>query len=35
MMYFVRYQAATHELALIGAAMFALEATILWLQWKQ
>ncbi len=35
MMYVVRYQRATGELALIGAAMSAAGLAILWWQWKR
>jgi hypothetical protein len=35
LMFLVRYHSATHELALIGAAMFAVGAAILWRQWQR
>jgi UDP-N-acetylmuramyl pentapeptide phosphotransferase/UDP-N-acetylglucosamine-1-phosphate transferase len=35
MMYVVRFQRATGELALIGAAMSAAGLAILWWQWKR
>jgi UDP-N-acetylmuramyl pentapeptide phosphotransferase/UDP-N-acetylglucosamine-1-phosphate transferase len=35
MMYVVKYQHATGELALIGAAMSAAGLAVLWWQWKR